>query len=130
MRRFVGASLVSLLLSVILLVPAAGAWSPFSGVDCSKAPNSAVCADKGQNTNPLLPSPGDKGLLMKIVDIIALVAGAAAVIIIIVSGLRFITAGGNAEDIAGARRGIIYAAVGIVVIALARALIFVVLSKL
>lgn len=130
MRQRIAAALLSMVVPVLLLVPAAGAWSPFSGVDCSKAPDSAVCADKDQTSNPLLPQPGDKGLIMKIVDIIALIAGAAAVIIIIISGLRFIQAGGNAEDIAGARRGIIYAIVGIVVIVLARELIFLVLSRL
>ena len=130
MRRLIASLLIALSFPVLVAVPAAGAWSPFGGVDCSKAPNSAVCADKDNTNNPLLPSPGDKGIIMKVVDILAIIAGIAAVIMIIVAGLGFVQANGNPEAITGARRTIIYSLVGVVVIILGRELIFLVMSRL
>jgi hypothetical protein len=53
------------------------------------------------------------------INIITLIAGAAAVIMILVAGFTYITAGGNAEDTKNARSRIIYAAVGMAVIAFA-----------
>jgi hypothetical protein len=67
---------------------------------------------------------------MKIVNIVAIVAGFAAVLIIILGGLRYIQSGGSTEDVAGAKRAIIYAIVGLVVIVLGRTIIALVLKGL
>ena len=67
---------------------------------------------------------------MKVVNLVAVIAGAAAVIIIILAGLRYIQSGGNSEDVTGARRAIIYAVVGLIFIVLARSLIALVLKGL
>jgi hypothetical protein len=106
---------------------AAGTWNPFGRVDCSSARESAICQERGTVKDPVT---GPNGLLAKITNLIAILAGVAAVIIIILAGLRFVQSGGSSEDVAGARRALIYATVGLVVIVLARALIFLVLSKL
>jgi len=55
--------------------------------------------------------------------IIALIAGVAAVVMIILGGLALIGSAGNSENIALARRRIIYSIVGLVVIALAWTLV-------
>jgi hypothetical protein len=52
-------------------------------------------------------------------NIIAVLAGVLAVIMIIVAGFSYVTAGGNAEQTKGARGRIIYASVGLVIIAMA-----------
>ena len=109
-------------------VAPAYAWSPFGSVDCTgKAAKSAVCTEKGNTENPI---SGANGLVMKVINIVAYVAGVAAIIIIVLAGLRMVTSGGSSEDIAGARRSLIYALVGIVVIVLARTIIAFVLSAL
>lgn len=127
------AILVSLFAMTSLLVaapaPASAAWNPFGGGICEgKAKSSAVCQDADANADD--PLTGGNGIIMKIVNLIAVIAGMAAVILIVLAGLRMVTSGGGSEDIAGARRTIIYALVGLVVIIFARTLVAFVLSKL
>lgn len=127
LKRFFAS--LSLILLLCTAVPATGyaSWNPFGKVYCGgTAKDSAICVDRKKTDNPLT---GTNGLILKIADIVAVIAGIAAVIMLIVSGLRFIQAGGNAEAVAGARRGLLYALVGIVVIMLSRAIIGFVLSK-
>jgi hypothetical protein len=89
--------------------------------------NSAICQDDNQTNNPLI---GSNGLVRTIANVIAVVAGATAVIVIIISGLRYITSGGDPAKAASARSALIFAVAGIVVIVLADSIISFVLSKL
>lgn len=125
---------ISLLLAVsaltcFSLAPAHAAYNTYGNL-CSasgrNADKSAVCEDKTKND----PLTGSDGLLIKIANIIAYVAGAAAVIMIIVAGIRFITANGDANTISSARGTIISALIGLVIIALAGTIINYVVSRL
>ncbi len=90
--------------------------------------SSAVCKDKaGSGSNPI---SGNNGAIFKIVNILAVIAGFAAVVIMIVSGLKLITSGGDTQEVATARKSIVYAAIGLVVIILSRSIISLVLSKI
>jgi hypothetical protein len=90
------------------------------------AADSAVCKDK-TDKNPLT---GSDGLLVRITSIIAYVAGAAAVIVVIISGVRYITSGGDTAKVGSAKGALINAVIGLIVIVLARTLIVYVLNKL
>lgn len=59
---------------------------------------------------------------------LSLVAGIAAVIMIIVAGLKFITAQGDAGAVATARTSMIYALAGLVIVSLAQVIVHFVLS--
>ena len=125
--------ILTCLLSLVVLLPAgphaaAKAYNPFNGVDCSNnaAASSAVCQTSGHTTvnNPVT------GLILNIVNIIAYVAGAAAIIIIIVSALRFVTSGSDTskggrvdDDVVNARRSLVSALIGLAVIVLAKVII-------
>lgn len=61
--------------------------------------------------------------LINVAGIISLVIGVAAVIMIMLGGLRFILSGGDPNSVKTARNQIIFAAVGIVVALLAQAII-------
>jgi hypothetical protein len=67
-------------------------------------------------------------LLKDIIDVISLVLGAVAVLMMIIGGFKFITSGGDSNKVASARNTIIYALVGLVVAALAQVLVHFVLS--
>jgi hypothetical protein len=111
---------------VIMLTPASAlAWNPFGGVDCGEAGNSAVC-DRQKSGNPLA---GPDGLIIKIANVVAIVAGIAAVIMIIYGGLKYVTSNGDSNSISSAKHTIIYALVGLVVIALAKIIITFVISR-
>jgi hypothetical protein len=62
--------------------------------------------------------------------ILALITGAAAVIMIIIGGITLSTSSGNAEAIASARKRIIYSLIGLVVVALAWAIVSFVTDRL
>ena len=65
-----------------------------------------------------------------IINILSLVVGIVSVIIIVVEGFRMVLAGSDAGAAATARRGIVYAAVGLIVALIAQTLVNVVLNKL
>lgn len=105
----------------------------FSGVDCGKAGSSAVC-NRGRGGNPLV---GPHGLLIDIANIIAYIAGAAAIILILIGAFKLVTSGSDTskggrvdDDVVEARRSIVNALVGLVIIVLAKTLIVYVIGKL
>jgi hypothetical protein len=91
-----------------------------------EAANSVVCQDKTDKN----PVTGQNGLFIKIANIIAYVAGAAAVIVMIVSSIRYITSGGDSGKIASAKGALINSAVGLLIVVLAKFLITYVLGKI
>jgi hypothetical protein len=98
----------------------------FNGVCGNGGGSSAVCQDSGSPANPWL---GSTGFLFKISAFIALIAGVAAVIVILISGLSFITSGGDSAKAQRARGSLIGALIGLVVIVLSETIIGFVLSK-
>ena len=62
-----------------------------------------------------------------IVDIVSIVVGVAAVIMIIVSGFKYITSSGDANRIGSAKNTLVYALIGVAIAALAQFLVHFVL---
>ncbi len=69
-------------------------------------------------------------IIKTIIDIISIVAGAAAVIGLIISGLRIVLANGDSNAVASARSGIIYSLIGIIVIVFAQLIVIFVLDRI
>jgi hypothetical protein len=63
-----------------------------------------------------------------IVAIISVVAGAIAVIMIMVSGIRYMTSGGDSSKVSAAKTALIYALIGLAIVGLTQVLIHFVLS--
>ncbi len=122
-------AMLALLASTLLVVGTAGAASNlYNGVDCSgKAASSTFCSDKGATGNPLT---GKDGIILTATKIIAVIAGVAAVIVIMLAGFRYITSSGDSGEMAKARHTLLYAIAGLVVIALAPTIVGFVLSKI
>lgn len=59
----------------------------------------------------------------KIVNLLSSIAGVLAVIMIIVGGLRYVTSGGNQESTKGAKNTILYALIGLVIVAIAQIIV-------
>jgi|SRR5665213_1985295 len=68
--------------------------------------------------------------IQNIVNLITVVGGIAAVIVIIYAGLRLVTSGGNPEGVKTAKNAIIYTIVGLVIIAFAQAIVHFVIVNL
>lgn len=62
-------------------------------------------------------------------QIFSLIIGIAAVIMIMVGGLRYITSGGDSGRLASAKDTILYAIIGLVVVALAQIIVKFVINK-
>lgn len=111
------------------------------GVDCSSGAikNSAVCAEHQNKDNPLTgcPSHCGKGVLYSITNLIAYIAGGAAIIMMIYGAFRFATSGSDMStnsrtdtDVEDAKRAITNAIIGLVIIVAGKVLIDFVLSKI
>lgn len=62
---------------------------------------------------------GTGGIVTTITNLLLFIAGALAVIMIIIGGLRYATSGGNASAVTAAKNTILYAIVGLIVAFLA-----------
>lgn len=65
----------------------------------------------------------------KVLNILSVIVGAVAVVMIIVGGFRYTTSGGKEEGIKGAKNSILYALVGLIIVALAQVIVRFVLNK-
>ena len=65
-----------------------------------------------------------------IINLLSIIAGIIAVIMLIVNGLRFITAAGDSNAITSARNGVIYALVGLTIAVLAQVIVRFVLTRI
>ena len=68
-------------------------------------------------------------LIAKIINILSVLIGAIAVVMIIIGGFRYVTSAGNAEGTKAARNTIVYAIVGLIVVALAQIIVHFVLNN-
>jgi len=73
--------------------------------------------------------PSVQGIIELTINILSIVVGVIAVIMIIIGGLRYITSGGDSNNITGAKNTILYAIIGLVVVALAQGIVRFVLSR-
>lgn len=85
---------------------------------------STVCASDNTSLT------GSDGLIARITNVVAVVAGILAVIMMIWGGFTYITSGGDTGKTTSARNTIIYAAVGLLVIVLAQSIIVFILNRL
>ncbi|HVA11276.1 MAG TPA: hypothetical protein VNG32_03845 [Candidatus Dormibacteraeota bacterium] len=86
--------------------------------------SSAICTGNKPTGNPVINE------LNGITHIVAFVAGAAAVLLLLVGSIKYITSGGNAEKISSAKSTVVYALIGVMVAVLAAAIIEFVLNKI
>lgn len=68
-------------------------------------------------------------ILTLVINIFSVVVGIIAVIMIIIGGIRFVLSGGDSANVTSARNTILYAIVGLVIVALAQILVRYVLNR-
>ena len=64
-----------------------------------------------------------------VINLLSWVVGVISVIMIIVGGFRYITSGGASDKVTGAKNTIIYAIIGLIIVALAQFIVNFVLAK-
>lgn len=68
-------------------------------------------------------------LINTIVDIFSLIVGVVSVIMIIYGGFRYITSGGDSNGVTAAKNTILYAVIGLIIVALAQVIVNFVLNQ-
>lgn len=68
-------------------------------------------------------------IITTVINIFSLVVGVVSVIMIIIGGLKYITSGGDSGNVSGAKNTILYAIIGLVIVALAQVIVKFVLGK-
>jgi hypothetical protein len=68
-------------------------------------------------------------LIATIVNLFSVLVGVIAVIMVIVGGFRYVTSGGDSGNVSSAKNTILYAIVGLVIVALAQFIVKFVLAK-
>lgn len=69
------------------------------------------------------------GIIKTIINIVSVIVGVVAVIMIVFGGLKYITSGGDSSNVSSAKNTIIYAIIGLVIVALAQFIVRFVLDK-
>lgn len=121
---FVGIAAVTL--TTIGMQTASAQFNPIDEACRGRAASSDVCQSQSPNENPV---SGSDGVIIRIVNILAILGGIIAVIIMMVAGIKMILSGGDANRVKNSRETIIYAAVGIVVIVVSRSIIIFIINK-
>lgn len=71
---------------------------------------------------------GFDSIVFAVINILSYIIGFIAVIMIIVAGLKYITSGGDSSKVSSAKTALVYAIVGLIIVALAQFLVRVVLN--
>ena len=68
-------------------------------------------------------------VITAIVNVLSAIVGAVAVVMIIIAGFKYVTAGGDTNNISGAKSTLTYAIIGLVIVALAQIIVHFVIDK-
>ncbi len=118
---------------VLPLIPSAVAVAACPGIadqvatGATDASGSSVSCDNtatSDNSTSVVSS-----LAKKVVAVFSIIVGAASVFMVIYGGFRYITSGGDSTRVGNAKNTLIYAIVGLIIVAVAQALVHFVLSN-
>lgn len=70
-----------------------------------------------------------RDIIALVINILSIMVGVAAVIMIIVNGFRFVISNGDATAVGAAKNGIIYAIIGLVIVAMAQVIVQFVINR-
>jgi hypothetical protein len=92
------------------------------------------CLDAGADaTDPEHADDQSQGraleIIQDVINIFSLIVGVVSVIMIIIGGLKYITSGGDSGNVTGAKNTILYAVIGLVVVALSQFIVHFVLGR-
>ena len=125
---------LGLLITVPMVTPAAVVAAPNPNAEIQ----GNLCQGANLNVNPVTGKTecttaegigGFQKTLEKIINIISIIVGVVAVIMIIFGGFKYITSGGTAEKVTGAKNTILYGLIGLIIVALAQVIVRFVLRE-
>lgn len=126
-------TLISVLTIAAPLVVGSAASAACSNIGNQVGAGASGAATGTQNASTCSDSSGvDNGsittLASKIVNIFSIIVGAVSIIMIIFGGFRYITSGGQSDKVGNAKNTLIYAIIGLIIVALAQLIVHFVLN--
>jgi cytochrome bd-type quinol oxidase subunit 2 len=126
------------LLATILMGAAMAPLPAYAAINCNSPANpkeeiqcgSCQAAGTLDNCNPGASAGTLGNTIKQVITVISVVGGAAAVIMIIIGGFRYVTSAGNSEQAKGARNTIVYAIIGLIIIAMAQLIVHFTLNSI
>lgn len=118
--------IASLFMAVAIVVPAVPVSADLSDTACQGFQQAigggGGCGEQGgEQINSTLET---------VINIMSVVVGIISVIMIIIAGFRYVTSNGDSASVSGAKNTIIYAIVGLIIVALAQFIVKFVLSNI
>ena len=122
-------ALVSVMGFASLMAPAwVGADPVTEGINATC--DGGSCEQVDENGDPISAQSIADGIVGTIIDIFSWIVGVVSVIMVIFGGFRYITSGGDSGKVTSAKNTIVYALVGLAIVALAQVLVLFVLNKI
>jgi hypothetical protein len=126
-----------MVLTFVFLVAAIGvAPVPAKALDCTKSnlttQEAIQCGTNGAGGSTQNAQQAGKNVdstVTSVINILSTIVGVVAVIMIILGGFRYITSGGSSERVTSAKNTLLYAIIGLVVVALAQVITNFVLNQ-
>jgi Type IV secretion system pilin len=97
-----------------------------SGANLDITGDTKACNETGKKT----AAEELEATISAVVNILSVIVAVASVIMIILGGFRYVTSGGDSGSVGNAKNTIIYALVGLVIVALAQLIVKFVVAKL
>lgn len=120
-KQFIVAAAVALSFSVAVVPVAIVHADASTQTACNAISNNNGCKSTG---------PSITGIVATLVNILSFVVGIAAVIMVIIGGFKYITSNGDSNAISSAKNTIIYAIIGLVIVAMAQFIVQFVFNKI
>lgn len=120
--------------ATVLAADPTGSNATIQGSLCEGAKNLSVSgADKDTTATCTNDATGGEtkvnALIKKVINIFSVIVGVVAVIMIIIGGFRYITSAGGGDKVKNAKNTILYALIGLVIVALAQVVVRYVLTQ-
>lgn len=113
-------------LSAGLIVPVAIASSSYAQLD---AGIKATCTEPNCEVTKENASTKANDIVADVINIFSWIVGVVSVIMVIFAGFKYITSAGDAGKVTSAKNTLLYALVGLVIVALAQAIVWFVLGE-
>ena len=122
--------ITSLSLSVSLLAPVAIAGTAAAQPNIQENLNQGTCLSTTSGDCEVADADTTiNNIIETVINIFSLVVGVVSVIMIIIGGFKYITSGGESNNITSAKNTILYAIIGLVIVALAQFIVRFVLGR-
>ncbi len=134
MKKILKQLTMSLTAMAVLLAPAALVAAPVGAQpSIQEGLNNGTCLSTNANSKDC-PTGAEaetsvNEIITTVINIFSLVVGVVSVIMIIIGGLKYITSGGDSGNVSGAKNTILYAIIGLVIVALAQVIVRFVLNR-